>query len=230
MKTKQTVNLCRIIALAVIIEFLMAGCASKPETQTEKKTEKPPVSTPSGNVTQTAKSPAVPQTFTSVADFRTWLNTQPANTLTTPYLVELKVDNLANVRDALNANKTKYVSIDLSGSTVKGLNFYGCPNLASITIPDSVTSIGEAAFQGCTSLTSITIPNSVASIGKEAFFNCTSLANVTIPNSVTYIGEKAFYDCIGLTSITIPNSVTRILKNAFRGCTRTRQVTVTEIS
>ena len=45
----------------------------------------------------------------------------------------------------------------------------------------------------CTSLTSVTIPNSVTSIGDCAFYDCTSLTNVTIPNSVTNIGDEAFY-------------------------------------
>jgi hypothetical protein len=68
-------------------------------------------------------------------------------------------------------------------------------------------------------LTSITIPNSVTSIGNMAFADCTGLTSITIPNSVTSIGARAFEGCTGLTSITIPNSVTSIGSSAFRGCT-----------
>ena len=71
----------------------------------------------------------------------------------------------------------------------------------SVTIPNSVTSIGYEAFYGCTGLTSITIPNSVTSIGYEAFSRCTGLTSVTIGNSVTSIGSYAFYACTELTSI-----------------------------
>ncbi len=77
---------------------------------------------------------------------------------------------------------------------------------------------GYYAFQGCTGLTSVTIPNSVTSIGSSAFIGCTGLTSVTIPNSVTSIGYDAFYGCTGLTSVSIPNSVTSI-ERAFSGCT-----------
>ena len=65
---------------------------------------------------------------------------------------------------------------------------------ASVTynsVSYSVTSINEA-FCECTSLTYVTIPNSVTSIGDYAFCECTSLTSVTIPNSVTSIGDYAF--------------------------------------
>lgn len=72
-------------------------------------------------------------------------------------------------------------------------------------------------FQDCTGLTSITIPNSVTSIGGYAFFGCTGLTSIIIPNSVTSIGKYAFANCSGLTSVTIPNSVKSIEVSAFRG-------------
>ncbi len=96
--------------------------------------------------------------------------------------------------------------------------FFECTSLTSITIPNSVTSIGVYAFRGCSGLTSITIPNSVTSIGSGAFYNCTGLTSVTIPNSVTTIGSFAFRNCKDLTSVTIPNSVTTIGSFAFRNC------------
>jgi hypothetical protein len=83
-------------------------------------------------------------------------------------------------------------------------------------ITDGYTSIGDSAFDGA-SLTSVTIPDSVTSIGNDAFLNCTGLTSVTIPDSVTSIGNQAFQNCTGLTSVTIPDSVTSIGYGAFVG-------------
>ena len=74
--------------------------------------------------------------------------------------------------------------------------FWVCNNLATITIPQSVTAIGDKAFSGCSSLTSITIPPSVTTIGEEAFSDCSRLTSIIIPPSVTAIGDKAFFWCI----------------------------------
>jgi hypothetical protein len=76
-------------------------------------------------------------------------------------------------------------------------------SLTSVTIPDSVTSIGDAAFGDCSGLTNVTIGNSVASIGDGAFEECPGLTSVTIPASVTSIGDDAFENCSGLTNITV---------------------------
>ncbi|MBP5582445.1 MAG: leucine-rich repeat protein, partial [Bacteroidales bacterium] len=89
-----------------------------------------------------------------------------------------------------------------------------CKTLTSVTIPQSVTSIGNGAFSYCENLTSIAIPNSVTSIGDNAFYACENLTSVTIPQSVTSIGSGTFYNC-NLVSINIPESVTSIGNNAF---------------
>ena len=75
--------------------------------------------------------------------------------------------------------------------------------MASVTIPNSVTSIEDWTFYDCDSLTSITIPNSVTSIGEHAFGYCSSLTSVTIPDSVTSIRVAAFYYCSSFTSVHI---------------------------
>ncbi|MBQ5594590.1 MAG: leucine-rich repeat domain-containing protein, partial [Alistipes sp.] len=75
--------------------------------------------------------------------------------------------------------------------------------VTDLTIPNSVTTIGDYAFAWYSSLTSVTIPDSVTEIGGSAFSGCSSLVNVTIGDSVTTIGSSAFGGCKSLTSITI---------------------------
>jgi len=103
------------------------------------------------------------------------------------------------------------LTYEVVGDTVSVVK---CDNKASgeLVIPSSyegkpITSIGEQAFRNCSDLTSVTIPDSVISIGAYALSNCIRLANVSTGNGVIRIGERAFEGCSRLTSITVPNSV-----------------------
>lgn len=110
------------------------------------------------------------------------------------------------------------VSIPDSVTTIGSKAFSGCSRLTSVELPNSVTSIEWLAFSDCGSLTSITIPDSVTTIEADAFWGCSSLTSITIPNSVTAIKDGMFQNCRNLTSVTIPDSVTSIGSGAFNGC------------
>ena len=113
------------------------------------------------------------------------------------------------------------------GTEISEHAFYNCHMLTSITIPDSITSIGTSAFYGCSNITSITIPNGVTSIGGyQAFYKCSSLTSINIPDGVTAIGSYAFYGCNSLTNIAIPDSVTSIGSSAFRGCSNLASINI----
>lgn len=119
---------------------------------------------------------------------------------------------------AFKDSSLKSITIPNSVTTIGDDAFENCDSLTSITIPNSVTTIGEYAFRSCDSLISITIPNSVTTIEEFAFGNCNSLKSITIPDSVTTIEGFVFYDCDSLTSITIPDSVISIGVDAFDDC------------
>ena len=96
----------------------------------------------------------------------------------------------------------------------------------SVTLPESVTHIGDSAFSRCKSLQSITLPDSVTHIGNFAFAYSHSLESITLSDSVTHIGDFAFDGCESLQSITLPESVTHIGYDAFWGCDSLQRIVV----
>lgn len=107
----------------------------------------------------------------------------------------------------------------LKGSDIlEDYAFCDCEDLASISLPESIKSIGKDAFEGCNSLKSIDIPSSVTEIGDTAFRSCESLQSIHLPDGLLTIGEEAFQSCRSLTQITIPKYVQSIEKDTFREC------------
>ncbi len=97
-----------------------------------------------------------------------------------------------------NKNKTKLIQFP-AGKT------------GHYTIPKSVTGIVQEAFSGCSGLTSVTIPDSVTSIGNRAFEYC-GLTSVIIGDSVTSIGSNAFAYCNSLESITFRGNAPNVFQ------------------
>ena len=124
----------------------------------------------------------------------------------------------------LNDNLVTNLTIPNSVTTIGNYAFSGCDGLTGVTIPNSVTTIKNHAFSYCTGLTGVTIPNSVTTIGNYAFSGCDGLTSVTIPDSVTTIGNCVFYDCTGLTSVTIGSGVELIPESAFYVCYNLKSV------
>ena len=126
---------------------------------------------------------------------------------------------------------------------IAGGAFNGCKNLTSVTIPSSVTSIGNSAFEN-TALSepiytkhvfaylpesysgAYAIPQGITEIAAGAFSKCRNLTSVTVPNGVSNIGNAAFIFCTNLISVNIPNSVTNIGDAAFCYCYSLNSVTI----
>ena len=126
----------------------------------------------------------------------------------------------------LNCESLESVTIPDSVKTIGDWAFYNCSSLKSITIPDSVKTIGDAVFCYCASLENVTLGNSVTDIGASAFCGCTSLISITIPDSVTTIASDAFSECGGLESVIIGNGVESINDSTFSECTGLTNVTI----
>ena len=89
----------------------------------------------------------------------------------------------------------------------------------------SVDAIADEAFFS-SGITSISMPNSVTKIGNDAFSSCSGLIDITIPDCLVSIGDRAFYNCRGITSIVIPENVRSIGIAAFYQCKKLSTVTV----
>lgn len=99
-------------------------------------------------------------------------------------------------------------------------------SLKTITLPNTITSVGSNAFRRCYNLTNTLIPGSVVKIGNSAFASCGKMSDLTIPGSVTSIEDDAFSDCYGLAKIYIGNGVSSIGSNAFKGCVNLTSFTI----
>lgn len=98
--------------------------------------------------------------------------------------------------------------------------------LTSVTIPDSITSIGSWAFRHCSALTAVTIPKSVRYLGAAAFWACTALTTVTIGNGVTTMGSNTFQGCTALTTVSVGDGLTSLPYAMFSGCTKLTSVII----
>lgn len=107
-----------------------------------------------------------------------------------------------------------------------GLCSFGGTAITSVTIPATVTSIGNQAFNSTGLLTSIDIPNAVKTIGDNAFQNCKQLARINLGESVESIGYSAFYHCDALEGIEFPASLKHIGEYAFSDCVGLKNVAI----
>lgn len=128
---------------------------------------------------------------------------------------------LKHLPDGLFAEQTllKNVKLPPHLEEIPDKLFLCCESLGFVGIPMHVKRIGFGAFCGCTKLLKrLTIPNSVTEIGDECFAKCSRITEVILPNGLEAIGDKAFAACSGIQSIDIPESVKSIGAQAFYGC------------
>ena len=95
-----------------------------------------------------------------------------------------------------------------------------------VSVPSTVTTIGEGAFAGNTTLQSIELPDSLREIGYNAFGDCTALISVTIPDSVTKVGPGAFKGCSALTLADLGAGISSWGSGVFNDCTSLSKVIV----
>ncbi|WP_300910057.1 leucine-rich repeat domain-containing protein [uncultured Bacteroides sp.] len=134
------------------------------------------------------------------------------------------------------------------GTTIRSYAFKGCSSLKSINLFEGIATIEEHAFEDCTALTQLTMPATLTSIGdrcfqnsgltglslqrnltiigKYAFNGCANLVTINFPPNVTEIQEYTFYNCAKLKDIVLPNGLIYIKDYAFNGCASLGKVTI----
>ena len=111
------------------------------------------------------------------------------------------------------------VSIPNSVQTIGDYAFSDCTGLEKADLSNSLTKLGTMAFAGCVSLKEIKTPDTLKEIGYAAFSGCSAVQKLTLSKGLTYIGQSAFSGCTGLKTVEIPDNVVNIGSSAFEGCT-----------
>lgn len=117
------------------------------------------------------------------------------------------------------------VTIPPSVSSVGNHAFFACTSLTEMVLPDSVTEIAESAFDQCTALVSVQLGEGLETIGQRAFIDCIALGEIVIPEGVGVIGYRAFNNCLAMKKLSLPRSLTTVGGYAFTGCDALESVT-----
>lgn len=121
------------------------------------------------------------------------------------------------------------ISIGNSVKTIGDEAFSSC-DMSNVEFGNSISSIGNNSFSYCRNLTNINFPDSVKIIGSSSFIGCSGITSVSFPDSVKIIGSSSFSDCSALTSVEFGKSVTAIYSDAFKNCSALTRVNINDLS
>ena len=119
------------------------------------------------------------------------------------------------------------VEITTLGTTYRA--FQSHSGITSISIPDTVKTIGEETFKNCYGARTITLSKNLVTIGEAAFYNCAALTSIDIPDSVKSIGDYAFCSCDKLKNVKLSKKLTNISKGLFSGCEKLETIILPEV-
>lgn len=141
-------------------------------------------------------------------------------------LVEDGVTHIGNEAFHYYYRNVTKISLPQTLTSIGDNAFYHCTGLPYIILPDRLTSIGEMAFAHCENMLSIEIPKSVTKLEDHAFFSCDSLIRVSLPGSIGVLNNNVFLDCCALRSIVIPEGITAIKDSVFGSCDLLEEVII----
>lgn len=138
------------------------------------------------------------------------------------------IPQLTYVGDIIIPASIEVKNIQYSVVSIGNYAFSNCPQLLSITMPNSITRIGYKAFCDCSVLSSVIFSESLLSIGDFAFYDCSELKSLVIPNSVTIMGHSIFDNCTGLSSVILSNQIQKIDYHTFYNCKNLESIIIPE--
>lgn len=120
--------------------------------------------------------------------------------------------------NAFKDNEITSISLPNTVSVMGEACFESCSSLKSAVLPSGLTSLGKSCFYDCRNLASVTLPEGITRLADFCFAECTSLSSITLPNSITDMGFRCFFRCSGLESVTLPEGITLLPSNCFESC------------
>ena len=127
------------------------------------------------------------------------------------YAIDRSFEGHITIPQTVIYNKVTYTIVQIA------VNAFESSNITSVTLPNSIKTIGKRAFANCKQLQSAEIPEGVSGLSEEMFSGCISLKNISLPTTISSLSKKAFYNCSSLESIEMPK-VRQIYGYAFYGC------------
>lgn len=136
------------------------------------------------------------------------------------FLSALQFEDCPNLTDIDVAKSNPKVWSDNGIAYYGDMDCLVCPKgkKGDVIVSDKVRKVEYRAFMDCTGITSVTLPDSITSIGNMAFHNCSELTSISFGKNLRHIGAAAFIDCRGLTEVTLPDSVSTMDGKPFSGC------------
>ncbi|MBR3909227.1 MAG: leucine-rich repeat domain-containing protein, partial [Clostridia bacterium] len=164
----------------------------------------------------------IPEGVISIGD-NAFANCTKLSTITLPDSVMQIGDNaFAKTSYFLNENNWQNGVLYIGNHLIKAKDsISGC-----YPVKNGTKTIANGAFANCVNLTSVSLPESILTIGKEGFLNCSSLTNLQLPDNIIDIGDRAFYKCKALREIAIPIGVTSINNGVFGYCSSLKYIQV----